>query len=169
MKRIFSVTVMVVILATMTTVVTTNTIPDADALKGKGVDNGKYGSATKGIVCGDMLCSEIEQTETSHDSTTKIKSLPSAPTSQEGILVDSVIGATMKDVKIDRQSGIVTVSVDAQNDGKMTVNLDSTINDVFMVIVDDEEWDDVFMDENKIQIDFYAGTEKIEILGSILG
>ena len=30
MKRIFSVIVMVVILATMTTVVTTNTIPDAD-------------------------------------------------------------------------------------------------------------------------------------------
>ena len=169
MKRIFSVTVMVVILATMTTVVTIDTIPDVEALKGKGVENGKYGSATKGIVCGDMLCSEIEQTETSHDAIKKIKSPSSASTSSEKTSVDSIIGATMKDVKIDRQSGTVVVSIDAKNDGKITLNLDSAIKDVFMVIVDDEEWDDVFIDGNKIQIYFYAGTENIEILGSILG
>ena len=169
MKRVFSAAVMVVILATMTTVVTIDTIPDVEALKGKGVENGKYGSATKGIVCGDMLCSEIEQTETSHDAITKTKSLPSAPTSSGETSVDSIIGATLKNIKIDRQSGVVAVSIDAQDDGKITLNLDSVIKDVFMVIVDDEEWDDVFGDGNKMQIYFYAGTEKIEILGSILG
>ena len=32
---------------------------DADATKSKGTPSMKYGSATAGIVCGDMLCSEV--------------------------------------------------------------------------------------------------------------
>ncbi len=33
--------------------------PDAFALKAKGITNTQYGSATKTIVCGDRLCSEV--------------------------------------------------------------------------------------------------------------
>lgn len=40
-----------------------NLIPTADALKGKGVPSSQYGSATKGIVCGDKLCSEVKTVE----------------------------------------------------------------------------------------------------------
>ena len=36
-------------------------VQSADALKGQGVSSSKYGSATKDIVCGDKLCSEIEK------------------------------------------------------------------------------------------------------------
>ena len=37
-----------------------NFIQDADALKSKGTPSWRYGSATAGIVCGDRLCSEVE-------------------------------------------------------------------------------------------------------------
>lgn len=37
-----------------------NMVQSADALKGQGVSTAKYGSGTKGIVCGDKLCSEIK-------------------------------------------------------------------------------------------------------------
>ena len=168
MKRIFSVTVMIAILATMATVAAVDTIPDVEALKGKGVDSSKYGSATKRIVCGDMLCSEMKQTGSSDESTTKIKPLHSSSMPSGEISVDSIIGATMKGTEIDKQSGTIVVSIDAQDDGKIIVNLDSTIKDVFMVIVDGEEWDDVFIDGSEIKIYFYAGAEKIEIIGNIL-
>ncbi|MGY5148286.1 MAG: hypothetical protein ACW9W4_09850 [Candidatus Nitrosopumilus sp. bin_7KS] len=39
------------------------TLIPADALKGQGVPSSQYGSATKGIVCGDRLCSEVEPVE----------------------------------------------------------------------------------------------------------
>ena len=38
-------------------------LPQADALKGQGVPTNQYGSATKGIVCGDRLCSEVKAEE----------------------------------------------------------------------------------------------------------
>ena len=62
MKRVFSVTFMIAILATMAVVSGMEMMPEAEAFKkGQGVYNSKYGSATKGIVCGDRLCSEIEK------------------------------------------------------------------------------------------------------------
>ena len=38
-----------------------NFLQPAEALKGQGVPTSQYGSATKGIVCGDRLCSEVEE------------------------------------------------------------------------------------------------------------
>ena len=35
---------------------------EADAMKSEGKSGWKYGAATKGIVCGDKLCSEIKET-----------------------------------------------------------------------------------------------------------
>jgi hypothetical protein len=45
----------------MTALVATsvNVVQDVEALKGQGVGVQQYGSATKNIVCGDRLCSEI--------------------------------------------------------------------------------------------------------------
>ncbi|AFS83106.1 hypothetical protein [Candidatus Nitrosopumilus sediminis] len=62
-KTIFVVffTVSILLLGTISSSV--NLIPSADALKGQGVPSSQYGSATKGIVCGDKLCSEVEQEE----------------------------------------------------------------------------------------------------------
>ena len=38
-----------------------NLIRSADALKEQGVPPSQYGSATKDIVCGDKLCSEVKK------------------------------------------------------------------------------------------------------------
>ena len=61
---------------------------------------------------------------------------------------------------------IVTVSINAQNDGKIVSSLPHFIQDVFMVIVDGEEWDDAHIDDNDVKFYFFAGTEKIEIIGN---
>lgn len=170
MKRTFSVTFMIAILATMAVVTATDAMPEAEALqKSKGVQNQKYGSVNKGIVCGDMLCSEAGQTVASSDvSVMKTKS-PSMQIQVGEISVDSVIGAMIKNTTVNKQSGSVTLTIDAQEDGKIILNLPSAITDAFMVIVDDEEWDDAYIDGNKIKVYFYAGTEKIEIIGNVLG
>ncbi len=177
MRRIFSVTFMAAILATMIIVTSVDMISDAEALKSKGTSTGKYGSATKGVVCGDRLCSEINQTETSNDNeisksaatSTKSPPMTTASSAQSGdVSVDSIIGATVQNTEMDKQSGIATLSIDAKDDGNVIVNLDSSIMDVFMVIVDGEEWDDVYIEGDKMDIFFYAGTEKIEIFGDMM-
>ena len=48
----------VLLLGTMTGPL--NLLQSADALKGQGVSTAQYGSATKRIVCGDKLCSEVQ-------------------------------------------------------------------------------------------------------------
>lgn len=170
MKRIFSVTFMIAILATMAVVTAIDIMPEAEALqKSKGVYNQKYGSANKGIVCGDTLCSEVGQTVSS-SNVSNMKTKSSAMQIQVGdISVDSVTGAMIKDTMIDEQSGSATLSIDAHDDGKIILNLPSTTMDAFMVIVDNEEWDDAYIDGDKVKVYFYAGTEKIEIIGNVLG
>jgi len=53
---------MISILLTAGIAASVDVIEDADALKSKGTRQQKYGSATKNLVCGDKLCSEIEGT-----------------------------------------------------------------------------------------------------------
>lgn len=50
-------------------------IPEADALKSKGTYNKQYGSATKHIVCGAQLCSEISKSLPSNLSEKALKGL----------------------------------------------------------------------------------------------
>jgi len=62
-------------------------IDPVEALKSKGTKNTKYGSATKDIVCGDKLCSEVEEEKQ------KMKSKDSGrggPVAQQSITVDTV-------------------------------------------------------------------------------
>ena len=49
------------ILLTGTIAGTAVLLQPAEALKGQGVSSAQYGKATKNIVCGDRLCSEVEQ------------------------------------------------------------------------------------------------------------
>ena len=168
MKYTFSVIFMIAILATMTIVAAIDIMPEAEAFKkSKGVYNPKYGSQTKGIVCGDKLCSEITEAASSGMSITKLKTSPTMQMSSGIVSVDSVVGATVKDTQLNRQSGTITVSIDAYDDGKITLNLSSSLKDAFMVIVDGEEWDDAHIDGNNVKVYFYAGTEKIEIIGNV--
>jgi predicted secreted protein with PEFG-CTERM motif len=52
-------------------------------------------------------------------------------------------------------------------DGTLTVNPPTdSIKGIFMVLVDGEEWDDVEINGNEVTIDFPAGTNEIEIIGT---
>ena len=62
-KTIFAALFTISILLLGTMISPMNILPSADALKGQGVSTAKYGSATKNTVCGDKLCSEIDQEE----------------------------------------------------------------------------------------------------------
>ena len=53
---------MITILLTAGIAASVDVIEDASALKSKGTKQQKYGSATKHLVCGAQLCSEIEET-----------------------------------------------------------------------------------------------------------
>lgn len=53
-------TISILLLGTMSSL---GFIQSVDALKGQGVPTSQYGSATKGIVCGDRLCSEVDAKE----------------------------------------------------------------------------------------------------------
>ena len=172
MKNVFSTTFMIAILATMTVVTAVEIMPEAEALKGQGVSNSKYGSATKGIVCGAMLCVDKEPATptTPSYSTERVEPPTTTPSmSNETAMANSAMAATILDTQIDQQSGIMTVSINAYDDGNIVIDLPSSMVEVFLVIVDGEEWDSVYIDDNKAEIEFYAGTEKIEIIGNILG
>ena len=170
MKQVLSTTFMIAVLATMAVVSAVNVVPDAEAFqKGKGVSNSKYGSATNSIVCGDMLCSEKYASEVSSMKVAESSTPQTPQTSSKPNLISSTLGATVLHSTIDSQSDQITISINAYNDGKLSLELPSIMTEVYMVLVDGEEWDSAYIDGNKADVYFYAGTETIEIIGNILG
>ena len=176
MKQNVSVTFMIAILATMSVVAAIDTIPAAEAKKGQGVYNQKYGSSTSSIVCGDRLCSEADDsTESDHSEPRSIEKKSTSTKSSSKpmqigqVTINSISGATVTDAKVDRSAGIVTVSIQSQDDGKIKLDIPASIKDAFMVIVDGEEWDDAYIDGEKVKVYFYAGAEQIEIIGNTMG
>ena len=169
MKQNVSVTFMIAILATMSVVAAVDIIPDAEAKKGQGVYNSKFGSSTSSIVCGDRLCSEIDnKSDYSEPRTTEKKSM-SKPMHVGSVSINSIVGATVTDTKIDKRAGTITIAIQSQDDGKIKLDIPSNIKDVFMVLVDGEEWDDVYIDNDMVKVYFYAGAEEIEIIGEVMG
>ena len=75
MKKQLTVAFSIAILLTFAAVGSTDVLQTADATKASGTPIQKYGSATKSIVCGDKLCSEVEQSE-SKDRYGESKSKP---------------------------------------------------------------------------------------------
>ena len=71
----------------------------------------------------------------------------------------------MTDAKLDKRAGVIAISIQSQDDGKIKLDIPSAIKDVFMVLVDGEEWDDAYVNGDKVNVYFYAGTEQIEIIG----
>ena len=74
---------LLLILPLFTVALTTNFAMDAEAAKGQGVSTGSYGSANKGIVCGDRLCSNYPggyaQFLKDRDSSSKVGTTPQTP------------------------------------------------------------------------------------------
>jgi len=64
-------------------------------------------------------------------------------------------------------SNSLTVQISSQSDGTLTINPSTdAIRGIFMVLVDGEEWDDVEINGNEVTVDFPAGTNTIEIIGT---
>lgn len=62
-KRDFVICATITILVMGVILGSSNLFESAEALKAKGVSTNKYGTATKGMVCGDKLCSEVTEDE----------------------------------------------------------------------------------------------------------
>lgn len=63
MKKQLAVVFSIAILLSVSVIASIDLNQTADAAKAKGTTTQKYGSATKSLVCGDKLCSEVEQSE----------------------------------------------------------------------------------------------------------
>lgn len=149
-------------------------IEPVDAFKkAQGTHQQKYGSATKHIVCGDRLCSEIGQDETPNvsantkhvEKSTHDDSIRDHGYKKHSGSSDSITGAVLKSNNFDRTSGILTVLIDAFDDGSIKIDTPQ-FNTIDMVIVDGEEWDDAYVHGNTVKVYFLAGAEKIEIIGN---
>jgi len=151
-------------------------IESVDAKKSKGTFNTQFGSATKNIVCGDRLCSEVDMPKQSTTVITEPSTTNSQTTvnmcSSNSIQMESnclkfnINGAVVKSSTFDESSGSTTIQIHATNDGKLTINASSSILDTIFVLVDGEESNDIIINGSRITIEFFAGTETIEIFGN---
>ena len=146
------------LVATMTTVAITDSLPEAEAMKSAGNPTTQSGSETRHIVCGDRLCSEIsDQKKTIQDRCAHNK-----------ILIErmcSGISTTSADVNAFTYSSskkIITISLDSNENGNIQLNIPHTDRNI-IVFVDGEEWDDVLHIWNVLNIEILEGTENIEI------
>jgi len=79
----------------------------------------------------------------------------------------TITGASVSGAMFSAASNSLTVQLSGQMDGTLTINPSvDAIRGIFMVLVDGEEWDDVVIDGNEVTVDFPAGTNEIEIIGT---
>jgi len=79
----------------------------------------------------------------------------------------SISGATITGAWFSSQTNSLTVKISSFDDGTLTVAPSSdAIRGIFMVLVDNQEWDDVDINGNEVTVMFPAGTEEIEIIGT---
>ncbi len=81
----------------------------------------------------------------------------------------SIAGGVVTGASINTNDNSVIIRISANDDGTITLSPSSEVLDgVFMVLVDNEEWDDVEFDGNKVTVMFPAGTETIEVIGTFV-
>lgn len=153
-------------------------VEPADALKkSQGTYNQKYGSDTQNIVCGDRLCSEPDMPKQPSKTATK----PTIPTTSKttintcdatSIQIESdclnfkINGATVKDSYYNKITDSTTIQIHAENNGEIAITDAHSLLRSSFILVDGEEWNDVDTDKTGLTIEFFAGTETIEIFGN---
>ena len=156
----------IALVATMGVVSVIDVLPEAEAKRSKGNPNTKYGIGTSGIVCGDRLCSEADAPKTVVKTPEKQYPKMTNTCANNAIKTDSgcssvsITGAKITKSHSDASSG-TTIMINSYEDGYITIN--TALNNV-LVLVDGEEWDDVLVTEKQTTIEFFAGTEKIELI-----
>jgi predicted secreted protein with PEFG-CTERM motif len=80
-----------------------------------------------------------------------------------------ISGGTVTDTSVNTADNSLTVSISSTEPGTLTITPSSdALRGVFMVLVDGEESNDVEIDGNKITVEFPAGTEEIEFIGTFV-
>ena len=81
----------------------------------------------------------------------------------------SILGGMVTSATINTNDNSIVISINAEEDGILTVTPSKTVQDgIFMVLVDGEEWDDVEIVANEVTVMFPAGAEEIEIIGTFV-
>ncbi|MCH8972505.1 MAG: PEFG-CTERM sorting domain-containing protein [Thaumarchaeota archaeon] len=102
-----------------------------------------------------------------YGSTTTIQCGASELSATGACVPFSISGATATGAWFSSETNSLTVKISSFDDGILTVNPSSdAIRGIFMVLVDDQEWDDVDINGNEVTVMFPAGTEEIEIIGT---
>ena len=79
----------------------------------------------------------------------------------------SISGGTVNGVKVNTNDNSLIIMISANEDGTITLTPSKNVLDgAFMVLVDGEEWDDADINGNQITVDFLAGAQEIEIIGT---
>jgi len=81
----------------------------------------------------------------------------------------TITGGMVTGASINSNDNAIIVRINASEDGTLTLNPDKSILDgIFMVLVDGEEWDDVEISGNQVTVNFLAGAQKIEVIGTFV-
>ena len=81
----------------------------------------------------------------------------------------AISGGMVTGATINTDDNSIIISLDAHDDGILIVTpSESTLQGIFMVLVDGEEWDDVEINDNKVTVMFLAGAEEIEVIGTFV-
>ena len=79
----------------------------------------------------------------------------------------TITSGSVSGAMFSSKSNSLTVQISSLADGTLTINPPTeAIRGIFMVLVDGEEWDDAVINGNKVTVDFPAGTNEIEIIGT---
>ena len=79
----------------------------------------------------------------------------------------TISGGMVTGANLNTNDNSIVIMINAKDDGTLTVTpTKTTIDGIFMVLVDGEEWDDVEIVANKVTVMFPAGAETIEIIGT---
>ena len=79
----------------------------------------------------------------------------------------SITGGAVTGADVDTKSKSITIRINADNDGEITINPSTeVISGIHIVLIDGEEANDVIIDGNSVTVIFPAGAEMIEIFGT---
>ncbi len=78
-------------------------------------------------------------------------------------------GGSVTGASINTSDKSILVTISSTQEGTLTLNPSTKIiSGIFMVLVDGQEWRDAEINGNKVTVNFPAGTETIEIIGTFV-
>ncbi len=81
----------------------------------------------------------------------------------------TIQGGSVTGASINTSDKSILVTISSTQEGTLTLNPSTKIiSGIFMVLVDGQEWRDSEINGNKVTVDFPAGTQTIEIIGTFV-